>query len=297
MLDLSNPFQGEVGAWISEPFQTCLDLDSDLDSEREWGLIGAPDRRTRVARAPRRALREMRALLADRESPAPSMLRSVARMISRYIPKVPVPVVRHGAATAGPVLRALLRHCVRSADLPLAQEVGTLLYRFLESRGRYEEARVVIAGMIARARESGAEQEIAVLTNNLGYEHLLEGDHQAAEGQFEHAVTLFDRVEDRSGGLNCRANLLECRFAQVDPSQWYRLVPTLRDLHRAMVDSHDWRVRKTLRLLARLAEARDRRQAACRIARRALAVSAGIPTRLRDWDREYLEALEASARR
>ena len=69
----------------------------------------------------------------------------------------------------------------------------------------------------------------------------------------------------------------------------------LRDVNRALIASGGWHARKTLRLLARFAEHRGRLSSARGWMRRALALSEGLPTKLRDWDRAYLQKLEADS--
>jgi hypothetical protein len=285
MLDLGDPFQCEGEQWTPLP-------PTPMRSSEGVDAIVAPIARAISARAPREALRLMRTLLAGAEPLAPSACRYCADLIGGFVPSVPVPVLRRGGATAGPVLAALFECAARHRDHSLEQRVGLLLCRVHEARARYERAGQVIERMLARAREEDNRRDIAVLTNNLGYEYLLMGQWQTAEGFFERAIAFFEDCGGQHDVINARANLLESRFARTRPECWNALLPMLRDVNRALMANGDWRVRKTLRLLARFAEHRGRRLAARGWARRALAASEGIPTQLREWDRAYLQTLE-----
>jgi tetratricopeptide (TPR) repeat protein len=192
-------------------------------------------------------------------------------------------------------LAALFEFAARQRDYALEQRVGILLYRVHEARGRYGRAGQVIERLLERARNEGNNLDVAVNTNNLGYEHLLAGHWQTAEDLFERAIANFEGLGDQYNAINARANLLECRFALSQPEHWNVLLPTLKEVNRALMVDGDWRARKTLCLLARFAEHRGRRLAARGWMRRALAVSEGFPTQLRDRDRAYLQKLEAGS--
>jgi len=288
MLHLGDPFQCDGEQWVPLP-------STPRRSYEDTDPVVAPIARAISDRAPREALRLMRALLTGAEPLAPSAYRYCADIIGRFVPIVPVPVLRRGGATAGPVLTALFECAARLRDHSLEQRVGHLLCRVHEARARYDRAGQVIERMLARAREQDDRWDIAMLTNNLGYEYLLMGQWQTAEDLFERAIAFFEDCGGQHDAINARANLLECRFARTRPECWNALLPMLRNVNRALMASGDWRARKTLRLLARFAEHRGHRLAARGWSRRALAVSEGVPTQLRKWDRAYLEALEASS--
>ena len=288
MLDLGDPFQSEAGQWIPLPPNTS-GFSQSVDS------VVAPIARAVSARAPRDALRQMRILLAGTEPLSLSACQYCAGVIERLVPLVPVPVLRRGGATASPVLAALFECAASQRDYSLNQRVGILLYRDHEARARYDRACEVIERLLVSARDEEDRCDVAVLTNNLGYDHMLAGRNETAEDHFARAIALFEQCDRESDAMNARANLLECRFARTRPERWNTLLPVLRDLNRALMANRDWRARKTLRLLARFAEHRGRRSAARRWLRRAIAVTHGVPTQLRKWDRAYLKALEASS--
>ena len=288
VLHLGDPFQSVGEQWIPLP-STSMRSSQDVDP------IVAPIARAIAARSPRQALGQIRTLLASARPISPSVCRYCVNVIDRLVPTVPVPVLRRGGATAGPVLAALFEFAARQRDYALEQRVGILLYRVHEARGRYERAGQVIERLLERARNEGNNPDVAVNTNNLGYEHLLAGHWQTAEDLFERAIANFEGLGDQYNAINARANLLECRFALSQPEHWNVLLPTLKEVNRALMVDGDWRARKTLCLLARFAEHRGRRRSARGWMRRALAVSEGFPTQLRDRDRAYLQKLEAGS--
>jgi proteasome accessory factor A len=286
VLHLADPFQCEGGQWVPLPAAT-------MGSSRNVDPLIVPIALAVSARAPREALRQMRVLLAGAEPLALSVCQYCAGVIERLVPLVPVPVLRRGGATAGPVLAALFGCAASHQDYSLQQRVGLLLYRYYEARGRYDRAAQVIEGLLARVRDEGDSGNVAVLTNNLGYEHMLAGRCETAEDLFQSAIALFEQGGRQHDAMNARANLLECRFARTRPERWHALLPTLKEVNRALMTNRDWRARKTLRLLARFAEHRGRPRAARGWVRRGIAVTQGVPTQLRKWDRAYLQALEA----
>jgi tetratricopeptide (TPR) repeat protein len=244
-----------------------------------------------ASRRLRVAVGRMRALLVDQRPVPLWACRYCAAVIAPLVPNVPLPLLGRGVATAGPMLEALFERVGRYPAPVLLWQVGTLLYRFQEGRGRYDRARVVIDRLLERARGEGDQRVTAVLMNNHAYEHLLAREWEAAEALFERALSLFERVGASHELPNVHANLLECRFARLAPDRWGEMVPRLTWANRALVGRGDWRARKTLRLLARLAESRGRRRAALGWARRAVTASGEAPTRLREADRAYLRSL------
>jgi proteasome accessory factor A len=285
-LRLGDPFRSAGEQW--EPLPA-----SAVRSAARGDPAVEPIARAISAGAPRQALRAMRGLLAVSGPLSRTACSYCANVIEALVPDYPVPVLRRGAATVSPVLAALFARVADQRDYRLEKRVGTLLYRYHEARGRYDRAREVIERLLARAREAGEAGDIGVLTNNLGYEHLLEGDFEAAEPLLERAIALLEESGRHREAVNMRANLIECRFGRLDPERWDALVPMLRSVNRTLVARGDWRARKTLGLLARLAQSRGRSRAARCWARRALAASQGVPTQLRERDRAYLAALEA----
>jgi tetratricopeptide (TPR) repeat protein len=284
VLHLGDPFKSAGGRWVKRP-------PAPTRSSRNIEPAVAPIAEAIAAQRPRQALARMHTLIAETDSISPSVCRYCINVIRLFVPNYPVPVLRRGGATAGPVLTALFENAVCQNGTVMQQPVGTLLYRFHESQARYDRAALVVERLLAQAREEGNGREIAMFTNNLGYEHMLAGQWLAAENLFEQAIEHFEEIGAQNDVVNGHANLLECHFSRLPPEQWGALVPTLRTMNRALTADGDWRARKTLRLLARYAEHRGHQSAARGWMRRAVAATKRDPTQLRDWDKAYLEEL------
>lgn len=285
MLHLDDPLLSESNEWIPMPSAEEPAFE-DLDPVIE------PIARAVASGAPRRALNHIHLLISATGQLSLAVCRYCASVISSIVPTDPVPVLGRGSSTVGPVLTSLFERVKEFGNYSVEDQVGILLYRFHEACGRYQLSRHVIRQLLARSQEIGNLRTNARLTNNLGYEYLLEGRWASAQPLFERSVALFEDVGDRSEVLNVSANLLECRLGHTAIERWNPHMPTLREINRAMMENGDWRARKTLRLLARSAEYHGRYRAARGWMRRALAVSDGIPTQLRDWDKIYLYTLE-----
>jgi proteasome accessory factor A len=282
------PFQTERVSWVRTSFS------------EQWPSVSLARALMSISeefesRRPRQALARIRELISGVDSLPPFAFQFCLLRISRVVPNYPVPALRRGGATAGPVLTALFESESLRSDEDMWEQAGQLLYRFHEAEGRYECAARVLERMLAAARERGDERDIAVFTNNLGYEYLLAHHWPSAEYLFEQALARFRRLDMRSDVLNTRANILECRFSRLSSEQWQSMLPELKSVNRALVAQGDWRARKTLGLLARYAQHRGRLRAARGWMRRAVAAASSKPTQLRDWDKAYLEKLKKEA--
>ena len=239
------------------------------------------------------ALRQMERLLSG-SAPVPS-LDNCAKFCSslrKLIPVCPRPVLSADATACGPVLRALVEVARRYEAGRLQCNAETLLYRWYEGRDEYEQARSIVAAMQRRAEAQGNKGLSAILTNNYGYEFLLEGNAADAEPHFMRAAAHFERMDIAIEIVNVRANILTCRLALLSPNEWEELIPEVTETNRRLLHLGDWRVRKTMHLLAEMALARGRTAAAVRWARRAVSASSNVPTRLRHDDEQYLLRLE-----
>jgi len=250
VIHLGDPFQSTGGQWVNRPTIPAR-------SSHIVDPAVAPIAEAIAARRPRQALARMRTLVAETDSISPSVCRYCVGIINLFVPNYPVPALRRGGATAGPVLATLFESDACQNDTMLQELVGMLLYRFHEADARYDRAVPVIERLLERARDLGDDRDIAMYTNNLGYEHLLSGQWLVAENLFEQAIELFEQIGAQSDVLNGHANLLECRFSRLPPEHWNTLVPTLKSVNRALLADTDWRARKTLRLLASSRARRD----------------------------------------
>jgi len=212
--------------------------------------------------------------------------------LTDLIPQCPRPLLPKDTGDCGAALRALVSRTELHGSDAVSTRAQTLLYRWHEGRGEYAQARSIVGPMLSRAERENDARHAASLVNNYGYEYLLEGRPAEAEPYFQRALERFTRLKDVSEIANARANVLTCRFALLAPNDWKDLVPQLTETHRALRTLRDWRVRKTMRLLAELSAERGRLAAAVQWVRRAVAASEAIPTRLREDDEQYLGGLE-----
>jgi tetratricopeptide (TPR) repeat protein len=214
--------------------------------------------------------------------------------LADLIPQCPRPLLPEDTGDCGAALGALVSRTELHGSDGVSRRAQTLLYRWHEGRGEYVQARSVIRPMLKGAEREDDLQHAATLVNNYGYEYLLEGRPAEAERYFERALERFTRLKHASEMANVRANVLTCRFALSAPKNWTDLVRDVCETHRALRKRRDWRVRKTMRLLAELASERGRLTSATQWARRAVAASARVPTRLKEDDEQYLRGLETA---
>jgi tetratricopeptide (TPR) repeat protein len=211
-------------------------------------------------------------------------------LIGSFIPNVPCPIVQDRGVPYEALLEHLFAAGLACQEDTLVERSGTLLYRFFEGCGRYADAARVVGTLLGRAKKKNNRSDEAVLTNNLGYDHLLARDWERAEACFARAISLF--ADDHSGfeRVNARLNHLLSRYERAggDPPERFE-----RKLHRFQAAlGKDWRRRKALIPLARIAERRGNLEMAIRYARQAVEASQGIPTRHLNDDQEFLAHLE-----
>lgn len=227
----------------------------------------------------------------DALAPAHALL-PLLPLLRELIGNVPCPIVDDHGIDYAVLLRPLFELGCRTRDQPLVQRAGWPLYRWLETLGRYAEAREVIGRLLEVARREGKQVDQAMLTNNYGYEYLLEGNWEAAQPYFHRAAQMFERLGADLEVANARANGLTCRFERLDPEAAASLQAELEEVLAALVSRGDWRQRKPLMLLARLAEHEGRLADAIKLAQRAVIAARHTRTRLRQQDQDYLRRLK-----
>jgi proteasome accessory factor A len=220
-----------------------------------------------------------------------------AQFLGEMVPNIPKPSIPDAAIEYSGLPQQMIAFAERFEATELQSMAGTIAYRWHEACGEYAEARKVLAAMRHRAAKEGDRCLLAVLTNNYGYEYLLEGKHEEAIPHFAEALELFEEVRRKSDVVNARANILSCRFATMSVAEWETLLPELAETHRELHASGDWRVRKTMRLYAERAAARGRLAVAVGWASRAVDASRSMPTQLRQEDANYVTWLERRWRR
>jgi tetratricopeptide (TPR) repeat protein len=235
-------------------------------------------------------LHGMAELLARGDPVRVSNLIRFAVLMGSFIPSMPCPIVQDRDVSFGSLLDHLLAAGLAWDDDTLVQRAGTLLYRYYEGCGRYGDAAGVVGDLLERAKKQGNRSDEAVLTNNLGYDHLLARDWKRAEACFSRAITLFADDHNSFERANARLNHLVARYEQAGGAPPGRFE---KKLYRFMADlGKDWRRRKALIPLARIAERRGNLEMAIRYTRQAVEASDGIPTRHLLDDKGYLEHLE-----
>lgn len=218
-----------------------------------------------------------------------SMLAEFVGLLGKVIPAVPLPLVADHGVAYETVLDPCFRIARAGHHQRLLIESGTLLYRWYESCGRYSEARSVIAELLANARQRGGWVDVAVLTNNYGYEYMLEGEWSSAERIFARAGGLFAAHDGPVEVANAASNRLLCAYeidGRLSPEPIERQAREL-----LVVLAGDWRRRKLLVLLAQIEEQRGHLADAVSLVEKSLEASHGVATRHRHDDRRYLDSL------
>ena len=242
------------------------------------------------------ALERMRCLF---QGDLPLSVRACAdflRFIKELVPEYPRPEIPSAAIEYCSVAHDIIAFAKRHKDLGLQSAAESTAYRWHETRGEYAQARAVIATMQIRADKAGNPWHLAVMTNNYGYEYLLEGNHEAAKPHFRQALDLFEIAEREDEIANGKANLLTSSFATLPLEQREALLPDLAETQKALHGRRDWRIRKTMRLYAERAELGGKLSVAMAWARRAADASRDIPTKLHQEDDDYAALLERRQR-
>ena len=242
------------------------------------------------------ALERMRCLFQEN---LPLSVRDCAaflRFIRELVPEYPRPHIPSAAIEYCSVAHDIIAFAKRHKDSGLQSAAETTAYRWHEGRGEYAQARAVIASMQLRADKAGDPWQLGVMTNNYGYEYLLEGNHEEAEPYFRQAVDLFEIAEREDEMANGKANILTSSFATLPLEQREALLPDLAETQKALHGCRNWRIRKTMRLYAERAEQDGRLSVAVAWARRAADASRNIPTKLHQEDDDYAASLERRQR-
>jgi tetratricopeptide (TPR) repeat protein len=240
------------------------------------------------------ALRRMAELLASGDPVSISDLIGFTLLIGSFIPQVPCPIVEDRGISYDTLLEPLFTAGVGRNNSILVEKAGTALHRYYEGRGRFTDAMRIVGVLLEKARETGNRHDEPVFLNNLGYDYLLEGDFDRAMACFQSALNLFPRHGSYLERMNARLNMLlalyECSGGRYNRSFERRASRLLSSL------GNDWRRRKALILLARIAEGSGDLEKAAQLVRQAVDASEGIPTKHRLEDLAYLERLEGARR-
>jgi len=209
-------------------------------------------------------------------------------VFGRLVPDNPKPVVSDEILEYQSVLEGIIVLAEKFESKLLLFATERLCYRWYEGCGKFARARKLIAKMQERSEKPSGT---ASLINNYGYEYLLEGNYAKALPYFIQSLQLFEQLGDEDEVSNARANLLTCEFELRADHETEALLPDLIAAHSRLSENGDWRVRKTMRILAARAEAQERILVAVAWARRAVKASLDVKTQLHLDDKKYLKSL------
>jgi tetratricopeptide (TPR) repeat protein len=217
--------------------------------------------------------------------------RIIIQAFQQVISSKPKPVVSNVVIEYGFILDKIINLAKQYEADDILSAAETFSYRLCEARGEYEKARTLIDNMREQANKSGDRFLFAELTNNYGYEFLLEGNYLEPQTYFIESLSLFENLNSKINIANGQANLLTCQFALSLSRNWEALLPALSEAQRVLHEYGDWRIRKTMRLFAERAQAQGRNSVAIAWARRAANASRNLATQLHRDDENYLDSL------
>ena len=221
----------------------------------------------------------------------------LVRALRWVVPDVPKFRVSSVPVECGRILEDSIAFARRVDEPGLQSAAEQLAYRWYEAHGEYARARECLVNIQRGLGEDADPARMGRLTNNHGYEYLLEANFSSAEPFFLEALHSFEQLGIADEVANARANWLMCRFRTLPQTEWESLRADLLHSHRTLLEYGDWRVRKTMRLFADRAAARGRLTVAVAWARRAVNASRSISTQHHQEDEDYLHWLERRWRR
>lgn len=240
------------------------------------------------------ALRIAASALAGGMAIPARFLDELVQLLRGVIPAVPLPIVADHGVAYDLILAPCYQIATAGGHAALRDLSGTLLYRWYEGVGRFADARAVVTRLLLIARQQRRWIDVAILTNNLGYEYLLAGDHGRAEPVFRRAAELFSAHGSAVEVANAEANRLLCDYGidPLAPADWFER----RARHLLDQLATDWRRRKLLRLIATIDEQRGDLEAAIANLEQCVQACRDIATRHRLDDQAYLASLRERVR-
>ncbi len=215
----------------------------------------------------------------------------LAGAIGAFFPYYPNPVMPYDLGPLKELLEKIWTIAAQSGDDDLQDKTGSLLFRWYEHHGRYEEARKVLARLIEIATEKGNRRGEALYLNNLGFEYLLESRWSEAIPYFEEATQLFMEADITFEMMNARANCWICRFEAGDFGDISSTEADVKEIMDFFTGSGRWYERKALVLMAKIEERKGNSEGAAQLVGRAIESAKNSNTRYPELDAKYLRAL------
>lgn len=220
------------------------------------------------------------------------MAVDLAKVFRALVPDVPNPILEHDLKFIGPVIEDIWELATEKDEKPLQAMVSTPLYRWYEHYGFFEKAIAVLRGQITDAQLICDQNSEAILTNNLGFEYLLDKRWAKAIPFFEKAATLFQKNNFIFEYLNARTNYLTCWIECPDFKDTESIRKELNSLIQELGKHNDWRVRKPLVALAKLEERQGHYDTAVKLVENAITAGQSSRTKYPELDATYLENLK-----
>jgi tetratricopeptide (TPR) repeat protein len=223
------------------------------------------------------------------------MCYQISEAIGRFFPYYPNPVMKQDLSTLKDLFEKIWRLTSERPDVIHQDKAGTLLYRFYEYHGQYEDARRVLSRLIQISKDQNDKKGEALYTNNFAFEYLLEERWEEAIPYFEEAARMFKEAEIPFEFYNARANYWICKYhlGQLDDIE--RMETELKEILSKFKGSGRWYERKPLILLAKIEENRGNIHKAMALVEKAIESTRDSNTRYPEIDAEYLDHLKRSS--
>jgi tetratricopeptide (TPR) repeat protein len=213
-------------------------------------------------------------------------------ILEKIVPSYPRPVLEFDLAPFGSLLEQIWELAVQATDESLQDAAGTLLYRWYEHHGRYDDARRILTILMEIQRDKGDSANEAVYLNNYAYEFLLEERWDEAAPLFEKAAALFMQSWKTIEHANARTNYWTCLIEGGRIIHFKRAEKELKWHSKMLGRRGNWHSRKPFILLAKINERRGDIEKAIKLVETAIQASLRSRTRYTELDVKYLARLK-----
>ncbi len=231
--------------------------------------------------------------LLETKKPIPiEMLYGVVSYLIHFIPDYPCPIVEEHGIAYNRILGPCFELGCKNQNEDLTNSSGTLLYRWYEGYGFYQQAAGIVSALLNRVSNGEGSARQALLINNLGYEFLLDQRWGEALPYFKRSVEIYERIGDEGEAANIHANELLCELGIHGVEYLVYKKKRLKELTKILRDRSDWRIRKPLGLLSRVYEFEGKLKYAVKYAHLAAKAGKNIPSHHYVDDKAYLTELQ-----